>query len=171
MAELEAIHNALEWIVDNSDTVLGVGQAVRVYTDSQYSRNVLLSPKPPSRNFYLIESILSIGARLKYDLRTNVSIHWIPSHIEMTAFGWRPIQGNRDADKLAEAGRKQSTSEHSIRQVEIIRSKARKSISGFLKTMEEMFRPPKEPNPLNGPSSDDFDSDASREISSASCDI
>jgi len=172
VAELEAIHNALEWLIDNSSTALDAGQAVRVYTDSQYARKVLLAPRPPRNNFFLIESILSIGARLKYDLCTEVTLHWIPSHIEMTAFGWLPIQGNCDADKLAETARLRSRSEHSPRQVEVVRSKTRKAISDFLKTMEKLFRPPKELIPPNGSSTtDDFDIDAYQEIPSASCDI
>jgi len=71
VAEFEAIYNALEWVIVDSETTLGSGKAIRVYTDSQYSRNALLAPTLPGKNFYLIDSILAIGARLKCGHRTK----------------------------------------------------------------------------------------------------
>ncbi len=37
------------------------------------------------------------------------AIHWIPSHIENTSFGRKPIQGNIRADMLAKAAQQNSS--------------------------------------------------------------
>ena len=171
VAELQAIHYELQWILNNRASVIRPSRSIRVFTDSQYSRNALLNPIPTSNHFYLVESIVSLGARLRFDCRTAVTLHWIPSHIEQTTWGWRPIHGNREADKLAETTRDRSKPEHSERQVARIRAKVSELVTHFLQVVEKAFQTPQDPKNLDGPSSDDFDSDASQENSSASCDV
>ena len=107
VAELEAIHDALRWI---SVTVLSSGMLVRVYTDSKYSRDVLIAASTPRYHAYLLESIKALTAKLRYDHASPVTVHWIPSHIENTSWGRLPIHGNCRADKLAESARKRSHS-------------------------------------------------------------
>ena len=45
------------------------------------------------------------------------SIHWIPSHIEHTTFGFLPTEGNLIADKLASLARDQSNDHHTINNI------------------------------------------------------
>ena len=84
VAELEAIHRALSWILENAHTVLTSSTNVRLYTDSQLARNFLLANYTPRHHIYLIESIRALGAKLRYDHASPVTLHWIPSHIELT---------------------------------------------------------------------------------------
>ena len=99
-----------------------------------------------------------------------MTLHWIPSHIEHTIGGWRPIYGNRKADKLAEKARDRSKDEHSERQVARRRAKVSKLISCFLRDMETVFKTANDRQKVDGPSADDFVIDASQEFSSASSD-
>ena len=170
VAELEAIHYALQWVLDNCNSVLKPAIPIRIYTDSQYSRDMLLKPIPTGEHFYLLESILALGGRLRFELNSIVTLHWIPSHIEHTIGGWRPIYGNRKADKLAEVARDRSRDEHSERQVATRREKVSKLISCFLRDMETVFKTANDRKQVDGPSADDFVIDASQEISSASSD-
>ena len=109
---------------------------VRVYTDSQYSRNMLLKPIPKGKHFYLVESILGLGNRIRSEFDIVVTLHWIPSHIEHTIGGWRPIFGNRRADKLAEQARNSSRREHSERQVAKRRERTIGLVARFFRVME-----------------------------------
>ena len=172
VAELEAIHEVLCWLVSNMrihDEVIP-NRHIRLFTDSQYSRNVLLSQRPSRHHFYLEESCKALAAKLRYDYSAPVSLHWLPSHIEQTSRGWLPIQGNREADRLAEEARKRCTAESTSRQTSIKRCKLQSSISSSLANIEAVFNTTEEPKPQNGPSPDDFDLDASQELSSVSCD-
>ena len=109
VAELEAVHDALKWTVYNFDTLRFSSEYIRLYTDSQYTRDVLLASYTPRCHAYLVESIKALGAKLRYDHASPVTIHWIPSHIELTAWGRLPIRGNCRADKLAENARRRSS--------------------------------------------------------------
>ncbi len=40
--------------------------------------------------------------------RFTFTIHWIPSHVERTSFGIKPIPGNIEADLLAKETRSQA---------------------------------------------------------------
>ena len=117
VAELEAIHYALQWVLDNRSAVLRPQTPIRIYTDSQYSRNLLLRHIPAGKHFHLVESLFVLGGRLRFDFEATVTLHWIPSHIEHTIGGWRPIYGNRKADRLAEEARDESKDDHSYRQI------------------------------------------------------
>ena len=117
VAELEAIHNALLWILENARAVLTQPAHVRLYTDSELARNFLLARYTAKHHSYLIESIQALGAKLRYDHASPVTLHWIPSHIEHTAWGKLPIYGNCRADKLAEKARNCSSHFYAYRQV------------------------------------------------------
>ena len=168
VAELEAVHDALRWIVKNCDNPEVDGKHIRVYTDSQYTREVLLAPNAPKHHVYLVESIKALGAKLRYDHALPVTIHWIPSHIELTAWGRLPIHGNCRADKLAEIARERSSSASTHRQTSNRRARLQVAISRSLAKLEKLYKTQEE-NP-DGPSSDDFDSDAFQENSSSSFD-
>ncbi|GMU74483.1 MAG: hypothetical protein AMXMBFR44_6790, partial [Candidatus Campbellbacteria bacterium] len=172
VAELEAIHKVLQWILHNMNkhAALTPRMNIRLFTDSQYARYVLLSTKPLRTHFYLVESIKALAARLRYDNAAPVSIHWVPSHIEWTAYGWRPIHGNRLADKLAEAARIRCTADSTGHQTSVKRCKLQSAISRSLANIEHVFKQTKDSKPNNGPSHDDFDLDASQESPSDSSD-
>ena len=170
VAELEAIHYALEWVLENHESAIQLAVPIRIYTDSQYSRNTLLNPIPAGKHFLLVESIFDLGNRLRSDFELLVTLHWIPSHIEQTIGGWRPIYGNRKADKLAEQARDRSGEEHTERQVSVRRAKVSETIYRFLKDIEFVFKTAQDEKEKDGPSADDFVIDASQELSSASSD-
>ena len=75
VAELEAVHDALRWIVHSFERLTFSGKYIRLYTDSQYTRDVLLAPNTPRRHAYLVESIKALGAKLRYDHASPVTIH------------------------------------------------------------------------------------------------
>ena len=168
VAELEAIHNALLWILENARAVLTQPAHVRLYTDSELARNFLLARYTAKHHSYLIESIQALGAKLRYDHASPVTLHWIPSHIEHTAWGKLPIYGNCRADKLAEKARNCSSHVYTYRQVSHQRTKLQKAVSTTLRKLEKLFRIEDE-NP-DGPSLDDFNPDANQEIASDSSD-
>ena len=58
VAELEAIHQLPQWILDNMNKRVALTPHIhiRLFTDSQYARYVLLSTKPLRTRFYLVES-------------------------------------------------------------------------------------------------------------------
>ena len=168
VAELEAVHDALQWIVENDKALLAPKMLIRVYTDSQYARDVLIAAYTPRHHAYLVESIKALGAKLRYDHASPVTIHWIPSHIELTAWGRLPIYGNCRADKLAENARRRSSSDSTCRQLSQQRTKLQAAISRSLAEIEKLFKPQDEN--ADGPSCDDFDTDASQEKASDSFD-
>jgi ribonuclease HI len=172
VAELEAVHRVLEWILYDmkKDYARMLQMNIRLFTDSQYSRDILLSTTPSRHHFYLVESIKALAAKLRYDTAAPVSIHWVPSHIEQTVYGKRPIHGNCHADKLAEVARKQCTAKSTDRQTSFQRRKLQSAISHSLATIENVFKRTKDSNSQNGPSPDDFDFDASQEFPSDSFD-
>ena len=49
VAELELIHDAFRWIIENWVTVLSFGMLVQVYIDRKYSHDVLIATSAPSR--------------------------------------------------------------------------------------------------------------------------
>ena len=106
----------------------------------QYSRDLLLKPIPAEKNFYLVECIRGLGERLRFELGIGVTLHWIPLHIEHTVAGWRPIHGNRKADKLVEQARDSSRLEHTQRQTAISRTRTSVLIVRFLQNMERIFK-------------------------------
>ena len=171
VAELEAIHHALQWVIDHHESTLKPKVGIHIFTDSQYSRDALLSAMPHRKNFLLIESALALGAKLHFDLQAPVTLHWVPSHIEKTIQGYLPIEGNCKADKLAQAARKRCRPESSKQQTIRIQAALQNAISDCLQALQKIFRPEKEEHNSDGPPTDDFAFDASQEPPNASSDI
>ena len=140
----------------------------------QFSQQILTNFNTRRKQFHLIEDIRNLAAQLHTDYNMPVSIHWIPSHIENTVYGRRPIDGNVLADKLAEEARKMSNNDDAKKQTTYVRCEIQKCVSDLLKGIEHLLSPHEKPsrNP-DGPSlhRNDFDAqvDASQELSS-SCD-
>ena len=86
-AELEAIHHALSWCIENVNSISSK-KYIRIYTDSQYAQKVHTDQYHSKHHFFLAESIKSLGAKLKLDHMHGVTVHWIPSHIENSTLGW-----------------------------------------------------------------------------------
>ena len=72
---------------------------MRTDTDSLNTVRTLRNPIIPEKLFYLVEDIRNIAQIL--NPRFKFIIHWIPSHIEHTSSGIKPIHGNIEADRLA----------------------------------------------------------------------
>ena len=47
VAELEAIHDALRWMEHYFSSLTFSGKNIRLYTDSQYTRDILVAPNTP----------------------------------------------------------------------------------------------------------------------------
>ena len=154
-AELQAIQYALQWILDNVSQALTESRRIRLFTDSRYAQEALLSTNSKRRHFYLVDSIKALGAKLRIDHAAPVTVHWVPSHIEKTLYGTLPIIGNQKADKLAEAARKRSKCEDSKNQTEKVRHKQVSAISQWLKAMEKLLKKDQVPHHPDGPSSSD----------------
>ena len=73
---------------------------MHIFTDRLGALTALGNCKIPRKNFYLIEEIKNLADRLSD--RFKFHLHWIPSHIERTSHGFRPIQGNVRAEQLAD---------------------------------------------------------------------
>ena len=172
MAELQAIHRALQIILTNKRLRAEPRLPIHVFTDCKYARNALLTPTPRKKHFLLIEDIKSMASRLRFDLKMPVTLHWIPSHIEKTIYGERPIVGNVQADEQATLARNMSEDEDVSNQIYTIRTKIQHIVTRLLRQIEQLLEPENEaPLPPDGPSSDDIDSDvnASQEFPN-SCD-
>ena len=140
---------------------------VHLFTDSKYSRQVLLDDAPRRKNFYLIEDIKNLASKLRFDLGMPISIHWIPSHIQHTIYGTRHIEGNRCADELAEQAREMSENTDNCNQTSHVRTQIQVSVTQLLRGIEQKLTPDDQAAvSSDGPSSqgDDFDYlDASQE--------
>ena len=113
-----------------------------------------------------------MASRLRFDLKMPVTLHWIPSHIDKTIYGERPIVGNVQADEQATLARNMSEDEDVSNQIYTIRTKIQHIVTRLLRQIEQLLEPETEaPLPPDGPSSDDIDSDvnASQEFPN-SCD-
>ena len=174
MAELEAIYSSLSMILRIRIEGATRSLPIHIFTDSRYSQNILTAYSVRRKNFYLIEDIRNLATQLRYDYNMPVSIHWVPSHIENTVHGRRPIEGNVRADELAEEARIMSTETDAKNQTSYVRSQIQKGVTSLLLGIERLLSPNDEDNSNpDGPSlhRDDFDVhvDASQELLS-SCD-
>jgi len=78
---------------------VGNNKMIHIFTDSLNTIRTLLNPIILEKLFYLVEDIRNLAQFS--DPRFKFIIHWIPSHIEHTSFGTKPIHGNIEADRLA----------------------------------------------------------------------
>lgn len=95
-AELFSAYLLLQWL--HSSYRNPNHTQVHIFTDSFNTQYSLCRETIPETDFTLVEEIKNLAERLTKQF--SLTIHWIPSHIEMTSFG-KPIQGNIAADKLA----------------------------------------------------------------------
>ena len=98
----------------------------------------------------------------------------IPSHIEKTIYGIRPIEGNHLANQLAEEARDMTDDADAHNQTHFVRQQIRESVTRLLRGIERLPSPNDDDthNPDDPcPQGDDFDDqvDASQELLS-SCD-
>ena len=173
-AELEAIYKSLSQILEARVNYITPNLPIHIFTDSKYAQQTLLNNTVGRKNFHLIEDIKNLASRLRFDFDMPVSIHWIPSHIEKTIYGNRPIKGNHLADQLAEDARAMSDELDAHNQTSFVRMKIQESVTCLLRGIETLLSP-NDDDTLNpdgpSPQGDDFDDhvDASQELQS-SCD-
>ena len=189
-AELFSIYLLLQWIHDHRKNT---HSSIHFFTDSMYTQQVLCSDFIPKKNFILIEEIKNLASRITDNF--SLMIHWIPSHIENTIFGKRPIIGNQRADDLAKSAQVRATDNHTRCKLETIRDQILFQSAFLISEIDKLlelsphsephsdseldlapeseFDPKKSkknpapiPHPTDGPSSDDFSSaDAIRDKS------
>ena len=136
---------------------------VHFFTDSIYTQHVLCNDSLRIKHFYLIEEIKNLA---NYFNNFTFTIHWIPSHIEHTTFGFLPIEGNLIADKLASLARDQSNDHHTINNICTFRDTLLTKSAILISKLNSLLISTPPPS-FDGPSSDDFSiSDALQDISS-----
>ena len=102
-AELFSVYSLLEWL---HTRYRFNNKQIHIFTDSLNTVRTLCNTLLPERLFYLTEDIRNL-AQILYP-RFKFIIHWIPSHIERTSFGIKPIHGNIEADRLAKEAQNQA---------------------------------------------------------------
>ena len=167
MAELEAIHYALTWISNHRTELCPQSRPIHIFTDSKYTREVLLSPNNKSINFYLIDDIKAIATRLNRNHNIPISLHWIPSHIEKTMYGTRHIWGNYYADIQAENARKRTRDSDTNRQTHAVRENIYAATLNMLEAITALLKESSRSSP-DGPSSQEDDFDAPVDASQGS---
>jgi len=159
-AELFAVYSLLKWL-QTQDT-LQHNQPVHIFTDSMNIQRALCSTAIPERLFYLVEDTRNLAEILSP--RFSFTIHWIPSHIESTAIGKRPIHGNVEADYLANEGQQRASQRDTLKNICFIRDKILNLSASLVSEIHTLLVP--DSPPCDGPSSDDFSlSDAIRNSS------
>ena len=112
--------------------------------------------------FYLVEDIKNLAEILSP--RFTFTIHCVPSHIESTALGKRPIRGNVEADYLANEGQQKASDRDTLNNICLIRDKILNFSASLVSGINNLLVP--DSPSCDGPSSDDFSlSDAIRNIS------
>jgi len=122
-------------------------------TDSMNTQRAPCSTVIPERLFYLVEDIKNLAEILSP--RFSFTIHWIPSHIESTALGKRPIHGNVEADHLADEGRQRASERDTLNNICFIRDKILNLSASLVSDINNLLVLDSPP-PCDGPSSDDF---------------
>ena len=93
---------------------------IHIFTDSKYTYKVSTSAEVGKRNFYLIQEIQNFAYRIRSKHKTEICMHYVPSHIEQTSSGKRRT-GNYYADILATQGRMASHPEGKSKYVHNVR--------------------------------------------------
>ena len=168
-AELEAVRRALEDLryTDNFRHSQEQKQeqkeeiGIHIFTDSQFTQNILCSNNISPTHFYLVEEIKNLAATFS---NSSFKIHWIPSHIEHTEFGKMPIEGSVRADWLANAAREVWDHDNVYENdVSLMRHILLESSAQLISKIDSLLL---NLRPNDGPSSDDFRStDAMRVLS------
>ncbi len=158
-AELLAVYFLLKWL--QSD-YMGNNKMIHIFTDSLNTIRTLLNPIILEKLFYLVEDIKNLAQIL--NPRFKFIIHWIPSHIEHTSFGIKPIHGNIEADRLAKEAQNLAVSLDHLNNICIIRDKILDCSASLISKIDALIT--SKSVHCDGPSSDDFSlSDAIRNIS------
>jgi ribonuclease HI len=92
-ASLDRLHAMVE------DGLLPREEEFHLFTDSEYSYDLLMGNSIPHINIHLIHHTIR-KFRTFLALAPNTTLHWLPGHLH--------IKGNDDADKLAKLGASQS---------------------------------------------------------------
>jgi len=116
-AELTAVHEAISTLLRQRKKNI----PIHIFTDSKYTYNVCTTAETRRKHFYLAQEIHNLSHRLR-ECGCQVTMHWLPSHIENTASG-RLYTGNYYADKLADQGREISTEADKETFLHIVREK------------------------------------------------
>ena len=131
-----------------------------------YVFNILTKIYIPKKHFSLIEDIKNIASFLNDDY--SITIHWIPSHIENTSFGKKPIIGNDRADTLADLAQERSTYQHNNLNINLIRKQIMAESARLISSIDDLLKLSHRRVPTGGPSIflDDFSrADAIRNVS------
>ena len=169
-AELYAVYLALIWLRDHPSSRithdLDTIKPIHIFTDSMYVFNILTKIYIPKKHFSLIEDIKNIASFLNDDY--SITIHWIPSHIEKTSFGEKPIIGNDRADTLADLAQERSTYQHNNLNINLIRKQIMAESARLISSIDDLLKLNHRRVPTGGPSIflDDFSrADAIRNVS------
>ena len=158
-AELFAIYSLLKWLHIHYRCN---NKQIHIFTDSLNTVRTLCNPTIPEKLFNLTEDIKNL-AQILYP-RFKLIIHWIPSHIERTSFGIRPIHGNVEADRLAKQAQNQAAVSETLNNIGIIRDRIFDYSASLTAAIDRLIV--SKSVPCDGPSSDDFSlSDAIRDVS------
>ena len=104
--------------------------------------------------FTLIEEIKNLAQRLS--VKHEFVLYWIPSHIEVTSAGKRPITGNVEADRLANLGRERSTPLDTQNKIDKIRDQILHHSAVLVSEIGRLLEQnPHEQDPTDGPSDSD----------------
>ena len=109
---------------------------VHIFTDSLFTQNVLCGIIKSKKHFYLIEEINNLANNLP---NFSFEIHWIPSHIENTSFGFLPIRGNMKADQLANRARMTQNESESDNNFHVIRDKLLKCSASLISKINNLL--------------------------------
>jgi ribonuclease HI len=163
-AELFAILISLRWASGQTKQFNGRID-FHIVTDSKYAISILCRNRIQKKNFYIIQEIVHYALCLSPYF--NISLHWIPSHIDEKSGGKLNIYGNIAADKLAKRGREISE-DHANHQwvkesnIDLIRDSilnlSAELVSGISSLLEHSLPT------SDGPSSDDFRSANANQI-------
>ena len=121
----------------------------------------------------MVESIRALGWKIKNEIKADVRLHWVPSHIDRTLERNRKnfsIKGNKHADQLAETARNNSSDEHTWKQTNEKRKNLLTAVGNALLKIKKMLKSGKKNQAENGPSDDDFNLEAFQDLPNESCD-
>ena len=138
-AELAAVYEALKWLIRQSESDVPY-VPVHIFTDSKYTYNACTSVSIRRKNFHWVQEIQNFGHRLKSLCNMpHPCMHFVPSHIEHTAQGFRPT-GNFYADRLATDGRLRSDPKDKSRYLHTIRTSALAATLNLIDSIENILQ-------------------------------
>ena len=167
VSELTAIEHALRWLYSTYDNLKPY--PIHIFTDSKYALNACCSSQIRRTNFHIIQEIHNYSYKFKYFYRScQVSIHYVPSHIENTGKG-STHTGNYYVDKLANEGRLKSSPQDKHSYLEIVREKILDATIRLIDKIDSRIIDFETPNGPSAISVDDFsgNADANRDLTNS----